>query len=242
MAIVQISKIQHRTGANIDLPQLDVGEIGFATDERRIYIGNDPVLHPSGNSSITTQTEILTEHSDISFSKITGTGNANIRLANVVTGQLLVAKNIANTNNLEWVNVGGNGRQPGNVNQYANANVHLGHVNYVKLGGGTNGYVLQTDGTGNLTWAAFLQGSVVSGTPGGANAQIQYNDGGTNFGGSSGFTYDKVTGQLTNSGNIVGGNINGPVYGPVTGTIGATTPNTGAFTSIVVSNLSLIHI
>lgn len=236
MAIVQISKIQHRTGAQIDLPQLDIGEIGFATDERRVYIGNDPVLHPASNSSRTTQTEILTEHSDISFSKIAGTGNANIRLANVVPGQLIVAKNIANTNNLEWTNAGGNGRQPGNVNQYANANVHLGHVNYVKLGGGTNGYVLQTDGTGNLTWAAFLQGSVVSGTPGGANAQIQYNDGGTNFGGSSGFTYDKVTGQLTNSGNIVGGNINGPLNGPLNGTVGAVTPNTGAFTSIVVNN------
>ena len=241
MAIVQISKIQHRTGANIDLPQLDVGEIGFATDERRLYIGNDPVLHPAANSAVTTQTEILTEHSDISFSKITGTANGNIRLANVVPGQIIVAKNIANTTNLEWTNAGGNGRQPGNVNQYANANVHLGHVNYVKLGGGTNGYVLQTDGTGNLTWAAFLQGSVVSGTPGGANAQIQYNDGGTNFGGSSGFTYDKVTGQLTNSGNIVGGNINGPLFGPLNGTVGATTPNTGAFTSIVVSNNATIN-
>ena len=52
MAIVQISKIQHRTGANIDLPQLDVGEIGFATDERRLYIGNDPVLHPAANSAV----------------------------------------------------------------------------------------------------------------------------------------------------------------------------------------------
>lgn len=240
MAILQISKIQHRTGANTDLPQLDVGEIGFATDEQRVYIGNDPVLHPTPNSSVTTQTEILTEHSDIAFSKIVGTANGVVNFANVAPGQLVVAKNIANTTQVEWINAGGNSKQPGNASLYANANIHLGHVDYVKLGGGTNGYILQTDGAGNLTWAAFLSGTVVSGTPGGANSQIQYNDGGTSFGGSAGFTYNKVTGELINSGNIVGNNINGPTFGAHNGTIGATTPNTGAFTSIAVSNNATI--
>jgi hypothetical protein len=42
MAIVQISKIVHRTGANEDLPQLDIGELGYATDTGNLYIGNDP--------------------------------------------------------------------------------------------------------------------------------------------------------------------------------------------------------
>ncbi len=242
MAIVQISKIQHRTGANVDLPQLDIGEIGFATDDRRIYIGNDPVIHPAANSSTTTQTEILTEVSNLSFGKITGTGNGNINLSNVVPGQLVVAKNIANSTNLEWVNAGGNAKQPGNTSQYNNVNVHLGHADYVKLGGGTNGYILQTDGTGNLTWAAFLTGNVVSGTPGGANSQIQYNQGGTTFGGSSGFVYNEVTGELTNAGNInvTSGNIYGNLIGPHNGTVGAGTPNTGAFTSIIVANNATI--
>ena len=242
MAIVQISKIQHRTGANVDLPQLDIGEIGFATDDRRLYIGNDPVIHPAANASTTTQTEILTEVSNLDFGKITGTSNGKINLSNVVSGQLIVAKNIANSTNLEWVNAGGNARQPGNYSQYSNVNVHLGDAGSVKLGGGTNGYVLQTDGTGNLTWAAFLTGSVVAGTPGGANSQVQFNDGGTTFGGSSGFTYNQVTGELTNAGNInaTAGNIYGNTIGPHTGTIGATTPNTGAFTSITVANNATI--
>lgn len=236
MAILQISKIQHRTGANTDLPQLDVGEIGFSTDEQRMFIGNDPVLHPPANSAVTTQTEILTEHSDIAFSKIVGTANGVVNFSNVSPGQLVVARNVANTTSVEWINAGGNSKQPGNASLYANANIHLGHVDYVKLGGGTNGYILQTDGAGNLTWAAFLSGTVVSGTPGGANSQIQYNEGGTSFGGSAGFTYNKVTGELINSGNIVGNNINGPTFGAHNGTVGATTPNSGAFTSIVVSN------
>jgi hypothetical protein len=242
MAIVQISKIQHRTGANIDLPQLDIGEIGFATDDRRLYIGNDPVIHPAANSSTTTQTEILTEVSNLDFGKITGTSNGNINLANVAPGQLVVARNIANSTNLEWVNAGGNAKQPGNTSKYNNVNVHLGHADYVKLGGGTNGYVLQTDGTGNLTWAAFLTGSVVAGTPGGSNGQIQFNDGGTTFGGSSDFVYNAANSYYALTGNlsVITGSITGNTIGPHTGTIGATTPNTGAFTSITVSNNATI--
>jgi len=242
MAIVQISKIQHRTGANVDLPQLDIGEIGFATDDRRLYIGNDPVIHPAANSSTTTQTEILTEVSNLSFGKITGTSNGNINLSNVAPGQLIVAKNVANSTTLEWVNAGGNAKQPGNTSKYNNVNVHLGHADYVKLGGGTNGYVLQTDGTGNLTWAAFLTGSVVAGTPGGSNGQIQFNDGGTTFGGSSDFVYNSSNSYYAMTGNfaVITGNITGNTIGPHNGTVGAGTPNTGAFTSITVANNATI--
>ena len=40
MAIVQISRIQHRRGVSDNLPQLAVGELGLAVDTKRIYIGN----------------------------------------------------------------------------------------------------------------------------------------------------------------------------------------------------------
>ena len=69
---------------------------------------------------------------------------------------------------------------------------NLGPVGNVIITGGTNGYVLQTDGTGNLTWTAQTGNGGGNGTPGGANTQIQYNDSG-NFGGSAGFTFDKDT-------------------------------------------------
>ncbi len=62
MAIIQISKIQHRTGNIDDLPQLSVGELGWATDAKRLFIGNDPnVLGPTPDN-----TEILTQWSEIS--------------------------------------------------------------------------------------------------------------------------------------------------------------------------------
>ena len=43
MAIVQISKIQQRSGNLVDLPQLDEAELGYATDHHRLFIGNKPI-------------------------------------------------------------------------------------------------------------------------------------------------------------------------------------------------------
>lgn len=56
MAIVQISKIQVKTGNIADLPQLSVGEFGWASDTKQLFIGNEPnVVGP-----IPDNTEILT--------------------------------------------------------------------------------------------------------------------------------------------------------------------------------------
>ena len=137
MAIIQISKIQHRTGANVDLPQLSEGELGFATDEQRLYIGNDPILHPPADGTTTTQTETLTEVSILNFARVDGSANTTLNMDTVQNGQILAYSNA-------WINAGG----PDNI-----SNINLGPVDYVKLGGGTNGYILQTDGLGNLTWA-----------------------------------------------------------------------------------------
>lgn len=147
MAIYQISKIIHRTGANVDLPQLDIGEIGFAVDEQRVYIGNDPNIVPPVTVGATTQTEILTTASPLDFSRLNGSSNSTLELSNIENGQLLginVASNIATI-----VNVGGN----------VGGEIDLGQINDVKISGGINGYVLQTDGTGNLTWTT--NGSLV---------------------------------------------------------------------------------
>lgn len=40
MATLQISRIQHRRGLHQDLPILHEGELGYATDRKRLYIGN----------------------------------------------------------------------------------------------------------------------------------------------------------------------------------------------------------
>ena len=53
-----------------------------------------------------------------------------------------------------------------------------------------NGYYLQTDNLGQLSWAAGGGGG--GGSPGGSNTQVQFNDAAT-FGGAAAFTYDKTT-------------------------------------------------
>lgn len=63
MAIVQISRITNRKGLAVDLPQPLAGaELGWAIDERRLFIGNGEL---SEGAPVVGNTEILTEFSDI---------------------------------------------------------------------------------------------------------------------------------------------------------------------------------
>jgi hypothetical protein len=85
---------------------------------------------------------------------------------------------------------------------------NLGSVANLNISGGNNGFVLQTDGTGNLTWTA-MTGNAGNGTVGGSNTQVQYNDGGA-FGGSAGFTFNKASNLLSAPGGITAvGNVQG---------------------------------
>jgi hypothetical protein len=61
MAIVQISKIQHRRGLQQDLPQLASAELGWSIDQRRLFIGNGTLSEGAPTEGMT---EILTEYSD----------------------------------------------------------------------------------------------------------------------------------------------------------------------------------
>ena len=84
-----------------------------------------------------------------------------------------------------------------NIGNASTIAIDIGNLH---ISGGTNGYVLQTDGTGNLTWTAQTGGSG-NGVPGGANTQVQYNDAGA-FGGQAGFTFDNSSNVLSVPGNI----------------------------------------
>jgi len=97
----------------------------------------------------------------------------------------------------------------GNVS-LSGPNVTLGDASNLHIAGGTANYFLQTDGAGNLTWAAGGGGG--GGTPGGANTYVQFNDAGS-FAGNANLTFNKTTGTLF-AGNITtgsgsGGNISG---------------------------------
>jgi len=128
MAIVQISKIQHRSGNIVDLPQLDEAELGFASDAKRLFIGK-----VSPNENI----EVLTSYSNIAFDQLDGSfGNLDISAISVEDGQVLTY------DGTNWVNRGGD----------AGGLIDLGDAGNVRITGGAIGYVLETDGTGNLSW------------------------------------------------------------------------------------------
>jgi hypothetical protein len=81
-----------------------------------------------------------------------------------------------------------------------------------KITGGTNHYYLQTDGTGNLTWAVGTGNMQGNGTVAGANTQIQFNDGGNSFGGNAGFTFERPSGNVNIPGNLI---VVGNIYGNI---------------------------
>jgi len=65
MAVVQISKIQHRRGrisSGTSLPQLSSGEIGWAIDTQELFIGNGSVAE---GAPYVGNTKIITEHDNI---------------------------------------------------------------------------------------------------------------------------------------------------------------------------------
>jgi hypothetical protein len=62
VAILQISRIQHRRGTSDNLPQLSAAELGWSVDNRKLYIGNGTLEE---GAPILGNTEILTEFSDL---------------------------------------------------------------------------------------------------------------------------------------------------------------------------------
>ncbi len=119
---------------------------------------------------------------------------------------------------------------PNNLTVTATAT--LGNIGNVRIFGGSDGQVLRTDGTGNLSWISGTAGS-----PGGSNTQIQFNDAGA-FNGVSNFTYDKTTSLLTVNGNVVVGDNTNNVSlfssGAIssTGNFSAANINTGGVLSV----------
>jgi len=180
----------------------------------------------------------------------------------VISGDLVVYgnANVYGTTTLATVNAS---TVTGNI---AATNITVSNVasfsnSQIKITGGSGGYYLQTDGTGNLTWASGTASTTTA--AGGANTQIQFNDAST-IQGNTGFTFDKTTGavaipgiltvtgnlsatgntivgNLTTAGNIVAnnytttaGNINAPTF--QNGTSNIIITNGGNITMYVASN------
>ena len=116
-----------------------------------------------------------------------------------VTGQVsyaAVANSVAGANVTDQVAYAAIANSVAGPNVVGPVNSLNAAITDVSISGGVNGYVLQTDGAGNLSWTAQTGGGGGNGTPGGANTDIQFNNAGT-FGGASGFTFNNVTNLMT---------------------------------------------
>jgi hypothetical protein len=137
------------------------------------------------------------------------TGNLTVSYAANIGTTLGVTGN-ANVGNLGTSGLVTTGTLAVSGNATFNSKLAIATAN-LNMSGGLNGFFLQTDGAGNLTWNNGTVTPPSSGA-GGANTQIQFNDTGAPNG-ASGFTFNKST-QLTSlpadlavTGNVTGANL-----------------------------------
>ena len=123
------------------------------------------------------------------------TVNSTTEVANLKS-QYANTADTANTANTVTVASQPNITSVGTLSQLTvNGITTLGNIGNVKIYGGSNGYVLKTDGTGNLNWVVSTSGTGNANVSG-SNTQIQYNDG-NNLAGSANLTFDVTTKTLT---------------------------------------------
>ena len=140
-----------------------------------------------------------------------------------VSGEGNIAGNLAVTQN---VTVGGNITVQGSINANlgnvvvenltVEGKTNLNSVGNITITGGSNNYVLRTDGNGNLTWAN-IQSEIAN--AGGLNTYVQFNNNGL-FGGSANFTFDNSTNTVSIQGTANITTLNAATINPVLSNLG----------------------
>ena len=131
-----------------------------------------------------------------------GTANSATTAGTVTTN---AQPNITSTGSLTGLTVS---NATGVVDFTTTANVTLGAVANLHISGGTNGYVLQTDGSGTLSWVAQAGGGTVSNiSNGNSNVNIPAANGNVNISAVGNANVLVVTGtgaNITGTANITG--------------------------------------
>lgn len=151
------------------------------------------------NSKLLSGRVVVTPYPDLSNSRyeFLGLSQAEPNLGTGANGSILTIS----TNNQRVfsnvITVSSNTSTATITNLSVTGNTNLGAVGNLTITGGNVGYVLTTDGAGNLSW----QEGTSNGVPGGSNTQVQFNSNGV-FGGSSSFTFDNSTGAVNVSADL----------------------------------------
>jgi len=203
---------------NINSDNANLGNIAIANTFIGNFSGNGSQLTSLTAANLVGTAPLAAQVTNSNQPNITSVGNllslsvvGNTTVGNFTSTGSFVAANISTTGNISApsintenlfvnsyfrTNTGSNTWFFGNVNALHAPVLNLGNTQHLVISGGTSGYVLTTDGTGNVRW------DTSPGAPGGSNTQVQYNDAGA-FGGTPNFTYNDITNTLTIAGHLV---------------------------------------
>jgi hypothetical protein len=145
------------------------------------------------NSKLLSGRVVVTPYPDLSNSRyeFLGLSQAEPNLGTGANGSILTISTDNQRVFSNVITVSSNTSTATITNLGVTGNTNLGAVGNLTITGGNVGYVLTTDGAGNLSW----QEGTSNGVPGGSNTQVQFNSNGV-FGGSSSFTFDNSTGAV----------------------------------------------
>jgi hypothetical protein len=191
-------------GTGIYLAAGPSGYINFFTTG-----GDKATITDTGNiaaSNLIANSTIFAVAANISGNVTAGNVYANSGTigASLLTGTLTTAAqpNITSVGTLTGIT------STGTANLIGASNVALGPVANVHISGGTNGYVLQTDGSGTLSWVAQAGGGTVSNiSNGNSNVNIPVANGNVNISAVGNANVLVVTGtgaNITGTANITG--------------------------------------
>ena len=102
MAVLEVAKIQVRSGLYEDLPALDTGEFGWCVDTQQLFIGKGTLAEGAPETGVT---EIITEYTVASIINSFNGLNANVAnitaVTNAITSQIgnLVPVSVTLSNN-----------------------------------------------------------------------------------------------------------------------------------------------
>ena len=170
-------------------------EVNFA-DAVRLQSGKELRLYDSANLKYNAFKSPASLTTNVTWTLPDGDGTTNQILKTDGSGNLAWVDNNAGGNSFSTIIVAGSN------------NVVADSANdTLTIVAGTNVTITTNDATDEITINASGGGG--SGTPGGSDTQVQFNDGGT-FGGESDLTYNKTTNTLTGVNLVATGKIEAP--------------------------------
>jgi hypothetical protein len=144
MAVLEVAKIQVRSGLYEDLPALDTGEFGWCVDTQQLFIGKGTLAEGAPETGVT---EILTGYTTASIINSINGLNANVanitasvsaitnQIGNLVPVSFTLANNQSTLANITAVAIEAYGARDLNYRIVMNAQVRSGSISVVQTQG-----------------------------------------------------------------------------------------------------------